>query len=189
MTSAPAQGEAGRIILDEAEIGRTLTRMAHEICEINQGAGDLVIIGIQTRGVQLAHRLKALIDDIEGVNAPIGELDITLYRDDLRKNPTRAVGPTKVPFTLEDKIVVLVDDVLFSGRTIVAALDALKDLVGRPRSVELAVLIDRGHREFPISADVVGRQLPTASDERVSVSVTEIDGRDEVVLARVGGKA
>lgn len=182
MSAPPA--EPGKVILDAEEINRTLTRMAHQILELNRGDDDVVLLGIQTRGVPLAARLKRLLDGIEGGDVTLGQLDITLYRDDLRKNPTRPVGATKVPTSLEDKIVILVDDVLFSGRTIVAALDALKDLPGRPRAVELAVLVDRGHREFPISADVVGKQLPTSGDERVSVALTETDERDEVLLHR-----
>ena len=170
-----------RVIWDGDDMGRALTRIAHQVLEANKGPDHLVLLGIRTRGVPLAHRLAAAIADAEGVTVPVGELDITMYRDDLRKNPTRAVGPTRIPVDLTGKVVVLVDDVLFSGRTIAAAMDALKDL-GRPRIVRLAVLIDRGHRELPIQADHVGKDLPTRSGEHVRVTLAEIDGADRVTL-------
>lgn len=170
-----------RVIWDGPDMARALSRIAHQILEDNRGADGLVLLGIRTRGVPLAHRLARAIADAEGVEVPVGELDITMYRDDLRNNPTRAVGPTRVPVDLAGTTVVLVDDVLYSGRTIAAAMDAAKDL-GRPRVIRLAVLIDRGHRELPIQADHVGKDLPTAGHERVRVELTEIDGTDRVTL-------
>jgi len=172
-----------RVIWDAHDVGRALTRIAHQILEANRGAEDLVLLGIRTRGVPLAARLGGIMSEFEGRAVPVGELDITLYRDDLRRNPTRAVGPTRVPVPLDGKTVVLVDDVLYSGRTIAAAMDALKDL-GRPRAVRLAVLIDRGHRELPIQADHVGKDLPTRSDEHVRVTLAETDGTDAVTLTK-----
>lgn len=182
---APDPGEllSSRVVLDAEEISRAVTRMAHQVLESNRGADGLVLLGIPTRGVQLAERLAASIGAVEGHPVPVGSLDITLYRDDLRKNPTRAVGHTSVPQSVDDAVVVLVDDVLFSGRTVRAALDALGDL-GRPRAVRLAVLVDRGHRQLPIRADHVGKNLPTASGERVDVRLTEIDDRCEVTISR-----
>jgi pyrimidine operon attenuation protein / uracil phosphoribosyltransferase len=175
--------EAPRIVLDADQIARACARMAHQILEANQGAKGLVLLGIPTRGVVLAERLAKAMADVEGVSIPTGALDVTMYRDDLRRQPTRAVGHTHLPIEVDDAVVVLVDDVLFSGRTVRAALDALGDL-GRPRAVRLAVLIDRGHRELPIRADHVGKNLPTAADERVSVRLEEIDGVNEVTIAR-----
>jgi len=161
--------------------------MAHEILERNKGVEDLVLIGIRSRGVHLAERLRAKIESIEGVSVPMGIIDITLYRDDLsRSRQQPQVKGTRVDFPIDDKRVVLVDDVLFTGRTVRAALDALVDL-GRPKNVQLCVLVDRGHRELPIRADYVGKNLPTALDEEVQVRLTESDGRDEVVLVRQGG--
>jgi pyrimidine operon attenuation protein/uracil phosphoribosyltransferase len=157
--------------------------MAHQILEANRGAKGLVLLGIPTRGVALAERLAKAMADVEGVSIPTGQLDVTMYRDDLRRQPTRAVGHTRLPIAVDDAVVVLVDDVLFSGRTVRAALDALGDL-GRPRAVRLAVLIDRGHRELPIRADHVGKNLPTAADERVRVRLEEIDGVNEVTIVR-----
>ena len=190
MTSTPPNGapESGhhlapRVVLDAEEISRAVTRMAHQVLESNRGADGLVLLGIPTRGVFLAERLAAAIEEVEGHPVPVGSLDITLYRDDLRKNPTRAVGHTSVPQSVDDAVVVLVDDVLFSGRTVRAALDALGDL-GRPRAVRLAVLVDRGHRQLPIRADHVGKNLPTASGERVHVRLTEIDEANEVTISR-----
>ena len=172
-----------RVIWDSDDVNRALKRIAHQVLESNRGAEGLVLLGICTRGIPLARRLGAFISEAEGVEVPVGELDITMYRDDLRKNPTRAVGPTRIPVDLTGRTVVLVDDVLYSGRTIAAAMDALKDL-GRPRVVRLAVLIDRGHRELPIQADHVGKDLPTSSAEHVRVTVAEIDGEDLVTLSQ-----
>lgn len=178
--------EGARVVLRAADIARKLRRMAHEVLERNRGADDLVILGIPTRGVTLAKRLTDLIEEVEGRTIPSGTLDITLYRDDLRRNPTRRMEPTTIPAEgIDDKVVVLVDDVLYSGRTIRAALDALGD-IGRPRAVRLAVLVDRGHRDLPIRADHVGKNLPTSSTERVSVLLTESDGIDEVRIS--GGR-
>lgn len=171
-----------RVIWDSDDVNRALKRIAHQVLESNRGPDGLVLLGIRTRGIPLARRLGAFVAEAEGVEVPVGELDITMYRDDLRKNPTRAVGPTRIPVDLTGKTVVLVDDVLYSGRTIAAAMDALKDL-GRPRVVRLAVLIDRGHRELPIQADHVGKDLPTSSAEHVRVAVAEIDGEDLVTLS------
>jgi pyrimidine operon attenuation protein/uracil phosphoribosyltransferase len=181
VTSAHTTGvEGGRAVLDAGEIRRALTRIAHELLERNKGADDLVVVGIPTRGVTLARRLARRLEDIEHRAVPLGELDITMYRDDLRSQPVRTPAATTVPDGgIDDRIVVLVDDVLFSGRTIRAALDALGDL-GRPRAVRLAVLVDRGHRQLPIRADHVGKNLPTSLQERVRVRLTEVDGVDEV---------
>lgn len=169
---------AGRVVLDEAEIARALTRMAHQILEADHDA-RLVLLGIATRGVPLAHRLATAMQQADGRTVPVGALDITLYRDDLRDQPTRPVGRTVLPTEIDGATVVLVDDVLYSGRTIRAALDALGDL-GRPRAVRLAVLVDRGHRELPIRADLVGKNLPTAAGETVRVRLAETDGVTEV---------
>ena len=171
-----------RNILGPDEIRRALTRIAHEILERNGGAGDLVFVGVHTRGVPLARRLSRLIAQFEDLTPPVGALDIGLYRDDIpRARPP--MRPTDIPVPVESKLVVLVDDVLFTGRTIRAALDALTDF-GRPRQVQLAVLVDRGHRELPIRADYVGKNVPTAPEEKIHVQVEEIDGKDEVVLSR-----
>lgn len=171
---------AGRVVLSENEIRRALRRIAHELLERNKGADDLVLLGIPRRGVTLADRLAEAIADVEDVQVPTGALDVTMYRDDLKLQPIRTAAPTQIPPDgIDDRVVVLVDDVLFNGRTVRAALDALGDL-GRPRAVRLAVLIDRGHREVPIRADHVGKNLPTALSERVHVSLTEDDGVDEV---------
>lgn len=171
-----------RVILDAADISRAVTRLASALVERHHGAKDLIILGIQTRGVPLARRLSGAIEQVEGEAVPTGELDITMYRDDLREHPTRAVGRTRVPASIDGKTVVLVDDVLFSGRTVLAALEALKDL-GRPARVRLVVLVDRGHRELPIRPDYVGRDLPTSRDEHVSVQLAEIDGVDAVTIS------
>jgi pyrimidine operon attenuation protein / uracil phosphoribosyltransferase len=171
-----------RAVLDAGDIRRALTRIAHEVLEHNKGAHDLVVLGIPTRGVPLARRLVRRLEEIEAQPVPLGSLDVTMYRDDLRSQPTRTPAETTVPNGgVDDKVVVLVDDVLFSGRTIRAALDALSDL-GRPRAVRLAVLVDRGHRELPIRADHVGKNLPTSLDERVRVQLGEVDGVDEVCI-------
>lgn len=172
-----------KAVLDQADIGRAVTRIAHEILERSKGAHDVVLLGIPTRGVPLARRLAGCIEQVEGRTVPTGSIDITMYRDDLRLRPTRALGPTDLPPAgIEGKTVVLVDDVLYSGRTVRAALDAISDL-GRPRAVRLAVLVDRGHRELPIRADYVGKNLPTSLREVVRVLLTETDGRDVVLLA------
>ncbi len=173
---------SGKTILTAAEIGRVVDRVAHQILEKTSGGADIVLLGIPTRGVPLARRLADRIAAFEGVAPPVGALDITLYRDDLRLRGARALGPTELPPAgVDDRRVILVDDVLFSGRTVRAALDALGDL-GRPRAVQLAVLVDRGHRELPIRADYVGKNIPTSLDERVEVLLTEVDGVDEVRL-------
>jgi pyrimidine operon attenuation protein/uracil phosphoribosyltransferase len=172
-----------RTVLQEADIARALTRIAHEILESNRGSSDLVLLGIPTRGVVLADRIASILDSIEPGAGSVGALDVTMYRDDLAHQPTRAPSPTEIPAGgVDGKTVVLVDDVLYSGRTIRAALDALSDL-GRPRAVRLAVLVDRGHRELPIRADFVGKNLPTSAAERINVRLSEIDGDDEVTIA------
>jgi len=171
-----------RTVLEAADISRALTRIAHEVLERNKGAGDLVLLGIPSRGVPLAHRLAARIAAVEGSDVPVGALDVTMYRDDLRLQPARALEHTDLPSGgIEGRTVVLVDDVLYSGRTIRAALDALGDL-GRPGRVQLAVLVDRGHRELPIRADYVGKNLPTSTGERVRVLLEERDGTDSVCI-------
>jgi pyrimidine operon attenuation protein/uracil phosphoribosyltransferase len=160
--------------------------MAHQVLEANRGAAGLVLLGIPTRGVALAGRLARAMAEVEGTSIPVGSLDVTMYRDDLRRQPTRPVGRTDVPVPVDGAVVVLVDDVLYSGRTVRAALDALGDL-GRPRAVRLAVLVDRGHRELPIRADHVGKNLPTRADERVRVRLEEVDGISEVTIAPPDG--
>ncbi|NRQ37651.1 bifunctional pyr operon transcriptional regulator/uracil phosphoribosyltransferase PyrR [Nonomuraea sp. NN258] len=173
-----------RAVLEGPDIHRALTRIAHEILERTKGAGAVVLLGIPTRGATLAHRLAERIEQFEGVKIPVGSVDITMYRDDLRLKPARPLGRTELPADgIDDKIVVLVDDVLYSGRTVRAALDALNDL-GRPTAVQLATLVDRGHRELPIRADYVGKNLPTAKSEKVKVYLTETDGRDAVLLMK-----
>jgi pyrimidine operon attenuation protein/uracil phosphoribosyltransferase len=170
------------IVMDADRIGRTLTRIAHEILERNRGTEDLALVGIRTRGVPIARRLARALAEIGGHEVETGALDITLYRDDLMRH---AVGPqpviksTEIAFSIDDKRILLVDDVLYTGRTIRAALDALIDF-GRPKSIQLVVLVDRGHRELPIKADYVGKNLPTSAGQSVQVHLTEIDGRDEV---------
>ncbi|MBI4337186.1 MAG: bifunctional pyr operon transcriptional regulator/uracil phosphoribosyltransferase PyrR [Chloroflexi bacterium] len=180
-----AAGPAERVIMTAEEMGRSLSRIAHEVLERNRGAQDVVLMGIRTRGVPLAHRLAERIRRFEGVAVPVGALDISLYRDDIARRGPVPIGSTDVPVDLDGKRVVLVDDVLFTGRSIRAALDALMDL-GRPTSVQLAVLVDRGHRELPVRADYVGKNVPTAQDEEVQVRLQETDGRDEVVILRRG---
>ncbi|WP_151523243.1 bifunctional pyr operon transcriptional regulator/uracil phosphoribosyltransferase PyrR [Serinicoccus kebangsaanensis] len=173
----------GREVLTDDDIQRALTRIAHEILEGNKGPQDLVLLGIPTRGVPLAHRLAAAIAGVEGAQVPTGSLDITMYRDDLRTQPTRAPEPMSVPSGgVDGKVVVLVDDVLYSGRTVRAALDSLADL-GRPSAVRLAVLVDRGHRELPIRADYVGKNLPTSRSERVMVRLQDCDDVEGVWIA------
>jgi pyrimidine operon attenuation protein/uracil phosphoribosyltransferase len=170
------------VVMDGDRMARSLARIAHEIVERNRGVEDLALIGIRLRGVPIAERLASEIETIAGVRVPTGALDITLYRDDLRRH---AVGPqpvirrTDVPFSIDDRLILLVDDVLYTGRTIRAAFDALIDF-GRPRAIQLVALIDRGHRELPIRADYVGRNSPTSRQQSVQVRLKEIDGRDEV---------
>ena len=185
-TPAPADSlEHVNVVLGAPEIGRALTRIAHEVLERNKGGDDVVLLGIPTRGLPLARRLAARLAEVEpGLDpaALAGSLDVTMYRDDLAHQPTRTIGTTDLPGGgIDGKVVVLVDDVLYSGRTIRAALDAISDL-GRPRAVQLAALVDRGHRELPIRADYVGKNLPTSTTERVRVLLTETDGRDAVVI-------
>jgi pyrimidine operon attenuation protein/uracil phosphoribosyltransferase len=179
----PVAGRDGLEVLDAEEIRRALTRIAHEILERTHGGDEVVLLGIPTRGVPLAGRLAARIGEFEGLDVPCGSLDITMHRDDLRLHPARALGRTNLPASgIDGKTVVLVDDVLYSGRTVRAALDALNDL-GRPRAVQLAVLVDRGHRELPIRADYVGKNLPTSQREVVRVLLTEIDAHDAVMIS------
>ncbi|WAB83363.1 bifunctional pyr operon transcriptional regulator/uracil phosphoribosyltransferase PyrR [Microcella daejeonensis] len=171
-----------RTVLDDADIARALRRIAHEVVESRRGDGRIVFLGIPTRGTALAERVHALVEAIEPGSSTVGSLDITLYRDDLGRTPTRAPSPTRIPAEgVDDAIVVLVDDVLYSGRTVRAALDALADH-GRPRAVRLAVLVDRGHRELPIRADFVGKNLPSATSERVRVRLLDVDGVEEVTI-------
>jgi len=173
------------ILMDSERIGRTLTRIAHEIVERNRGVEDLALVGVRTRGVPLARRLAAILHQITGVEIATGALDITLYRDDLMKAP---VGPqpivrrTEIPFSIDGRNIVLVDDVLYTGRTIRAALDALIDF-GRPSTIQLVVMVDRGHRELPIKADYVGKNVPTSRRETIHVRLAEIDGVDEVTIS------
>jgi pyrimidine operon attenuation protein / uracil phosphoribosyltransferase len=177
------------IVMDADRIGRTLTRIAHEIVERNKGVDDIALVGVRTRGVHIARRLARSLKEITGDDVPTGALDITLYRDDLMRH---AVGPqplvrrTEIPFSIDNRKILLVDDVLYTGRTVRAALDALIDF-GRPGAIQLVVLVDRGHRELPIKADYVGKNLPTSSEESVQVRLQESDGQDEVVLQ--GGAA
>ena len=181
--------QAARPVLSAAEVGRVVDRMAHELLEKTGGGADVVLLGIPTRGITLARRLAARVEAFEGLRLPAGSLDTTLYRDDLHLQGPRALDVTAVPGDgVDGRRVVLVDDVLFSGRTVRAALDALADL-GRPRAVQLAVLVDRGHRELPIRADYVGKNIPTSLKETVHVLLTEHDGRDGVLLgtARAAG--
>ena len=174
------------VVMDADRIGRTLTRIAHEIVERNKGVEDLALVGVRTRGVPIARRIARALREITGHDVPTGALDITLYRDDLMRH---AVGPqpvvrrTEIQFSIDNRKILLVDDVLYTGRTTRAALDALIDY-GRPKAIQLVVLVDRGHRELPIKADYVGKSLPTAADESVQVKLLETDGVDEVVLDR-----
>ena len=172
------------VVMDAERISRTLTRIAHEIVERNKGVEDLALVGIRTRGVHIARRLARILREITGHDIPTGSLDITLYRDDLMRH---AVGPqplvrrTEIPFSIDARKILLVDDVLYTGRTTRAALDALIDF-GRPKAIQLIVLVDRGHRELPIKADYVGKNLPTSLEESVQVRLQETDAEDEVVL-------
>ena len=172
-----------RKLLSADDVRRALARIAHEIVERNRGVDDLILVGLRTRGIPLAHRLRAAIAEFEGVEIPFGELDITLYRDDVYQGAPRAVGATTMPGDITNKTVILVDDVLYTGRTVRAALDALVDM-GRPRSIQLVCLVDRGHRELPIRPDYVGKNVPTNKEESVKVHLSEVDGEDEVVLLR-----
>lgn len=173
---------SARTVLHEADISRALTRIAHEILESNRGAENLVLLGIPTRGVTLARRLAAVIGEIAQTSVPVGALDVTMFRDDLAKHPTRSPRPTDIPVGgIDGRTVVLVDDVLFSGRSIRAALDALQS-IGRPAVVRLAILVDRGHRELPIRPDFVGKNIPSSRQERVNVRLTEDDGAEEVSI-------
>jgi pyrimidine operon attenuation protein/uracil phosphoribosyltransferase len=188
VSAPPETTDEGRVVLDARDIARALTRISHEILERNKGSEDLVLLGIPTRGVGLARRIAERIAATEGVQVPVGSLDITLYRDDLRQQPARGPQHTEVPpGGIDGRTVVLVDDVLYSGRTVRAALDAMRDL-GRPDVVRLAVLVDRGHRELPIRADHVGKNLPSARTERVMVRLDEYDGHDEVRIAGTGAE-
>jgi pyrimidine operon attenuation protein/uracil phosphoribosyltransferase len=180
-----------RVVLDSSDIHRALTRIAHEILERNRGSDDVILLGIPSRGVPLARRIAAAMTAIEGDDVPSGSLDITMYRDDLRLRPARALESTDIPARgVDGAIVVLVDDVLYSGRTVRAALDALND-VGRPRAVQLAVLVDRGHRELPIRPDFVGKNLPTSLTETVQVTLSDFDDSDidSVAIAALEPKA
>ncbi len=176
------------VVMDADRIARTLTRIAHEIVERNRGVEDVALVGVRTRGVHLARRIARSLREITGHEVPTGALDITLYRDDLMRH---AVGPqplvrrTEIPFSIDNRTILLVDDVLYTGRTTRAALDALIDF-GRPRGIQLIVLVDRGHRELPIKADYVGKNLPTSLEESVQVCLQESDNRDEVVLEQGG---
>ena len=172
------------VVMDADRMGKTLTRIAHEVLERSRGLDDLALIGIRARGVPLARRLAQMLADISGHQVPTGALDITLYRDDLGRHTVAAqpvVRSTDIPFSIDDKRILLVDDVLYTGRTIRAALDALIEF-GRPKTIQLVVLIDRGHRELPIKADYVGKNVPTSSSQSVQVRLAEVDGRDEVEI-------
>jgi len=177
----PVEGENRKKLLSADDIRRAVARLAHEVVERNQGVEALVLVGLRTRGLPLARRLQRRIFEFEGTEVPLGELDITLYRDDVHQRAPRPLGPTSMPVDIADKTVVLVDDFLYTGRTIRAALDALIDL-GRPRSIQLVCLVDRGHRELPIRPDYVGKNVPTSRHEKVAVRLEEVDGVDEVAL-------
>ncbi len=187
MAAAQPAPAAARTVMSSGDISRALRRVAHEILEANKGTQNLVVLGIPSRGVPLARRLVAVMAQVEGLDVPVGTIDVTMHRDDLRHQPVRPLTRTDIPpGGIDDVVVVLVDDVLYSGRTIRAALEALAEL-GRPRAVRLAVLVDRGHRELPIRADHVGKNLPTSSTERVQVRLVEVDGEEDVV--RISGGA
>ncbi len=189
-TSAAPLGAAGRLAMSAEDLRRALTRIAHEIVERNKGAANLVFVGVPRPGPLLARRLAAAVADFEGVAVPTGAVDISLYRDDLTSRAGAPdVHPTDIPGDVTDRDVVLVDDVLYTGRSARAALDALTDF-GRPRTIQLAVVVDRGHRELPIRADYVGKNIPTAPHENVDVSLTELDGEDAVrITSAAGGEA
>ena len=169
-------------LMDEKAIGRAITRISHEIIERNKGIEDVVLVGIKTRGVPIADRISKKIEQIEGSKINTGQVDITLYRDDLKTiNTDPVVNGSNIDFNINDKIVILVDDVLYTGRTVRSALDAVVD-IGRPKAIQLAVLVDRGHRELPIRADYVGKNVPTSKDEIISVKLSEIDEEDSVTI-------
>lgn len=182
--AASLNAEVKKVCMDAAEIERSLTRMAHQILEANNGAGNVALVGIVTRGDLLAEKLVAKINEIEGLDVPFGHLDISFYRDDFATRLAPAVHETRISFDIDGRDIILVDDVLFTGRTIRAALDALMDL-GRPKTVQLAVLVDRGHRELPIRADFVGKNVPSASDENVRLFLEELDGVSEVAILQL----
>lgn len=178
-----------RVVMSAADIGRAMSRIAHEIIERNRGAASLVLVGIPRPGPVLAERLAGLIETIEGRQVPTGAVDTAMHRDDLdRRSIGPPVRPSNIPVDVTDRTVVLVDDVLYTGRTLRAALDALNDF-GRPRAIQFAVIVDRGHRELPVRADFVGKNLPTADDERVTVRLEELDGEDAVHIERVTQEA
>jgi pyrimidine operon attenuation protein/uracil phosphoribosyltransferase len=179
-------GEEKAVVLDERDIERAVQRIAHEIVERNRGAVELAVIGIRTRGVSLARRIVSIINRLEGVEVPLGILDITLYRDDIHTRRQPEVKETDIPFDVTGKHVVIVDDVLFTGRSVRAAIDAIIDF-GRPRSIQLAVLVDRGHRELPIRADYVGKNIPTSRVDQVKVYLEEVDGREAAVIEEMEG--
>ncbi|MCP3977561.1 MAG: bifunctional pyr operon transcriptional regulator/uracil phosphoribosyltransferase PyrR [bacterium] len=168
-----------KLVMDSADVGRAVRRVAHEITEGNRGAGEIVLVGIETRGIPLAERIQRELASIEGADVPVGTLDIGPYRDDLSSRPPRAESRTDIPMSIDGRTVVLVDDVLYTGRTIRAALDALAD-IGRPARIQVAVLVDRGHRELPIRTDYVGKNLPTSEKERVTVQLREVDSDEGV---------
>ena len=174
-------------LLNAQDVGRTVARIAHQIIEKtaldDETSPQVVLLGIPSGGVPLAQRIAAAVEEFSGVAIPVGSLDVTLYRDDLRNRPHRALRPTNIPVDIDGAVVILVDDVLYSGRTIRAALDSLRD-IGRPAAIQLAVLVDRGHRELPIRADYVGKNIPTSKDEDVTVSLTPLDAEDRVTLSR-----
>jgi len=178
-----------KILLTSREIGRALARIAHEIVEKNKGAEDVVLVGMRTRGVPLAKRIAEIIGGFEGTSIPVGTLDIGLYRDDISPSESKPANRsrTDIPTGITDRRVILVDDVLYTGRSIRAAMDALMDM-GRPSSIQLAVLIDRGHRELPIRADYVGKNIPSSTDEEIQVQLEEIDGVDEVVIGSLANR-
>jgi pyrimidine operon attenuation protein/uracil phosphoribosyltransferase len=185
-TSTPEPPDGGSFllrahVLDAEDLRRAFTRIAHEIVERNHGADRILLVGLYTRGLVIAQRLAAAIESVERVGVPVGALDVAFFRDDIGLRPVQPLGPTEVPVDLTDKVVVLVDDVLFTGRTVRAALDALTEL-GRPEAVQLAVLVDRGHRELPIRADYVGKNLPTKRSEDVRVRLAEVDGDDGIAI-------
>jgi len=185
----PARQRSARSVLDADDVARALTRIAHQVLERNRGPGELVLLGIPTRGVPLARRLAERVATIGDADIPAGSLDVTMHRDDLRLRPARALDHTDIPpGGVDGKVVVLVDDVLYTGRTIRAAMDAVMDY-GRPQAIQLAVLVDRGHRELPIRADYVGKNLPTSSEQEVRVHLAESDGVDEVVVATAPASA